>query len=228
MINIHGGPEREQARPTFIGRSNYFLNEMGVAIIYPNFRGSWGFGKAFRDLDNGVQRDNATRDIGALLDWIAARPDLDKDRVMITGASFGGYLTLASFVAYNERIRCAFAGFPISNIVTQIEAIEPSRRDARRAEYGDERVAEVRAFLLKVAPALTADRIRRPLFLAHGRNDPRVPVAESEQMAAAVRKNGTPLWFMVAGDEGHGFARQANSAFLLQAWAFFMEQYLVN
>ena len=176
MINIHGGPERVQARPTFIGRSNYFLNEMGVAIIYPNFRGSWGFGKTFRDLDNGVLRDNATKDIGALLDWIAARPDIDKDRVMITGASFGGYLTLASFVAYNERIRCAFAGFPMSNIVTQIEAIEPSRRDTRRVEYGDERDPAVRAFLLKVAPVMNAERIRKPLFLAHGANDPRVPV----------------------------------------------------
>lgn len=228
MINIHGGPERVQARPTFIGRSNYFLNEMGMAIIYPNFRGSWGFGKTFRDLDNGVLRDNATKDIGALLDWIAARPDLDKDRVMITGASFGGYLTLASFVAYNERIRCAFAGFPMSNIVTQIEAIEPSRRDTRRVEYGDERDPDVRAFLLKVAPVMNAERIRKPLFLAHGANDPRVPVGESEQMAAAVRKNGTPLWFMVARDEGHGFARSANSGFLLQAWAFFMEQFLLD
>jgi dipeptidyl aminopeptidase/acylaminoacyl peptidase len=228
MINIHGGPEREQSRPTWIGRSNYFLNEMGVAIIYPNFRGSWGFGKQFRDLDNGVLRDNTTKDIGALLDWIAARPDLDKDRVMITGASFGGYLTLASFVAYNDRIRCAFAGFPISNIVTQLESIEASRRDTRRPEYGDERDLKVREFLLRVAPLNNAGQIRKPLFLAHGQNDPRVPVTESEQMAAAVRKNGTPLWFMVAKDEGHGFARQANGAFLMHAWAFFMEQYLVD
>jgi dipeptidyl aminopeptidase/acylaminoacyl peptidase len=228
MINIHGGPEREQSRPTWVGRSNYFLNEMGVAIIYPNFRGSWGFGKKFRDLDNGILRDNATKDIGAVLDWIAARPDLDKDRVMITGASFGGYLTLASFVAYNDRIRCAFAGFPISNIVTQLESIEASRRDTRRPEYGDERDPKVRESLLRIAPLNNADKIRKPLFLAHGQNDPRVPVTESEQMAAAVRKNGTPLWFMVAKDEGHGFARQANGAFLMHAWAFFMEQYLVN
>ena len=228
MINIHGGPEREQARPTWIGRSNYFLNELGVAIVYPNFRGSWGSGKRFRDLDNGIRRDDATKDIGALLDWIAARPDLDKDRVMITGASFGGYLTLASFVAYNDRIRCAFAGFPISNIVSQIESIEPSRRDGRRVEYGDERIPEVRAFLLKVAPVMNADRIRKPLFLAHGQNDPRVPITESEQMAAAVRKNGTPLWFMVAKDEGHGFARQVNGAYLFHAWAWFMEQHLLN
>jgi len=228
MINIHGGPEREQARPTWVGRSNYFLNEMGVAIIYPNFRGSWGFGKKFRDLDNGVLRDNGTKDIGALLDWIAMRPDLDKDRVMITGASFGGYLTLASFVEYNDRIRCAFAGFPISNIVTQLENIEASRRDTRRPEYGDERDPDVRAFLLKVAPVNNADRIRKPLFLAHGQNDPRVPVTESEQMAAAVRKNGTPLWFIIGKDEGHGFARQANGAFLMHAWAFFMEQYLLK
>jgi Tol biopolymer transport system component/dienelactone hydrolase len=228
MINIHGGPEREMSRPTWIGFSNYFLNEMGVAIVYPNFRGSWGFGKKFRDLDNGVLRENATKDIGALLDWIAARPDLDKDRVMITGASFGGYLTLAAFTTYNDRIRCAFAGFPISNIVTELEGIDASRRDGRRVEYGDERDPQVREVLNRIAPANNADKIKKPLFLAHGQNDPRVPVAESEQMAAAVRQNGTPLWFMIAKDEGHGISRQPNVAYLTHAWAFFMEQYLLK
>jgi dipeptidyl aminopeptidase/acylaminoacyl peptidase len=227
MINIHGGPEG-QARPTWVGRSNYFLNEMGVAIIYPNFRGSTGFGKKFRDLDNGVLRDNATKDIGALLDWIAARPDLDASRVMVTGASFGGYLTLASFVAYNDRIRCAFAGFPISDIVTDLERTDPSRRDLRRQEYGDERDPQVRAALDKIAPVNNAAKIRTPLFLAHGQNDPRVPVSESQQMAAAVKQNGAPLWYIVATDEGHGFSRRANVDFLQYAWAFFMQQYLLN
>lgn len=228
MINIHGGPERGQARPSWQGRSNYFLNELGVAIIFPNFRGSSGFGKKFRELDNGVLRDNATKDVGALLDWIAVRPDLDTDRVMVTGASFGGYLTLAAFTAYNDRIRCAFAGFPISNIVTELESIEPSRRDTRRPEYGDERDPQVRDFLNRIAPVNNTDKIRKPLFLAHGQNDPRVPVTESQQMAAAVKQNGTPLWYIIAKDEGHGFSRRANDAYLMHAWAFFMEQYLLN
>ncbi len=228
LINIHGGPERGQARPTFIGWSNYFLNELGVAIIYPNVRGSSGFGKRFRDLDNGVRREDATKDIGALLDWIATRPDLDPARVMVTGASYGGYLTLSAFAAYNDRIRCAFAGFPISNMVTELERTDPARRDQRRPEYGDERDPEVRAVLERLAPVHNADKIRRPLFLAHGERDSRVPVSESRQMAAAVARNGSPLWLLIARDEGHGFARQANVQYLMYAWAFFMEQFLLS
>ena len=81
--------------PLFVGRSNYLLNELGIAIIYPNVRGSSGFGRKFEQVDNGLARDGAIKDIGALLDWIAARPELDKSRVMLTGASYGGYLTLA-------------------------------------------------------------------------------------------------------------------------------------
>lgn len=227
MINIHGGPERGQARPGFIGWSNYFLNELGVAIIYPNVRGSSGFGKRFRDLDNGVRREDATKDIGALLDWVAARPDLDPSRVMVTGASYGGYLTLSAFAAYNDRIRCAFAGFPISNMVTELERTDPSRRDLRRPEYGDERDPEVRAVLERLAPVNNAAKIRRPLFLAHGERDTRVPVSESRQMAAAVAANGAPLWLLVAKDEGHGFVRQANVQYLMYAWAWFMEQFLL-
>jgi dipeptidyl aminopeptidase/acylaminoacyl peptidase len=228
MINIHGGPERGQARPVWIGWSNYFLNELGVAILYPNVRGSSGFGKRFRDLDNGVRREDATRDIGALLDWIATRPDLDPARVMVTGASYGGYLTLSAFATYNDRLRCAFAGFPISSMVTELERTDPSRRDQRRPEYGDERDPAVRAVLERIAPLTNASKIRRPLFLAHGERDTRVPVSESRQMAAAVRENGAPLWLLVAQDEGHGFARQANVQYLMYAWAWFMEQYLVN
>jgi dipeptidyl aminopeptidase/acylaminoacyl peptidase len=228
MINIHGGPERGQERPRWQGRSNYFLNEMGVAIIYPNVRGSSGFGKRFRELDDGVLRDNATRDIGALLDWISTRPDLDASRVMVTGASYGGYLTLAAFVTYNDRFRCAFAGFPISNMVTELERTDVARRDQRRPEYGDERDPKVRTFLETIAPVNNAAKIRKPLFLAHGQNDPRVPLSESQQMVAAVKTNGTPLWYLVANDEGHGFARRANTDYLLYAWALFMQRYLVN
>ncbi len=227
MINIHGGPER-QAQPVWIGYSNYFLNELGVAIIYPNVRGSSGFGRRFLDLDNGVRREDATKDIGALLDWIATRPDLDPSRVMVTGASYGGYLTLSAFAAYNDRIRCAFAGFPISNMVTELERTDPARRDLRRPEYGDERDPEVRALLERIAPVNNAHRMRGPLFLAHGERDTRVPVSESRQMAAAVAKTGAPLWLLVAKDEGHGFARQANVQYLMYAWAWFIEQFLLS
>ncbi len=227
MINIHGGPE-DEARPGWQGFSNYFLNELGVAIIYPNVRGSTGFGKTFMGLDDGLKRADATKDIGALLDWIAAQPELDKDRVMVTGASFGGYLTLAVATEYNDRIRCSFAGFPISDLVTDLERTNPASRDERRREYGDEREPEVRAFLERIAPLNHASAITKPIFIAHGRNDPRVPVTESEQMVAAIKKNGGAVWYIEATNEGHGFGRRPNVTYLVDAWAYFMQKYLIE
>jgi len=227
MINIHGGPEG-QIRAAWIGRSNYFLNDMGVAIIYPNVRGSRGFGKAFLQLDNGVLREGAVKDVGALLDWIAAQPDLDPSRVMVTGASYGGFMTLAVAATYPDRIRCAFAGWGQSNLVTFLENTAPARQDLRRAEYGDERDPEVRAVLERVSPLTHADRIRMPLFIAHDKNDTSVPYTESEQMVAAVKKNGTPVWYMLATDQGHGLTRASSVAYLMHAWAYFMQEFLIK
>jgi len=227
MLNIHGGPEA-QWRPGWIGRSNYFLNELGVVIIYPNVRGSAGFGKAFMSLDDGVRREGAIKDIGALLDWIASQPDLDKDRVMVTGASYGGFLTLAAAAAYPDRIRCAFAGMGPSDLATFLETTHPARQDLRRAEYGDERDPTVRAVLDRISPLAHADRIRMPLFLAHDRNDTSVPYEQSARMAAAVRQNGTPVWFLSATDQGHGLTRASSVEFLMNAWALFMKTYLLS
>src|SRR5262249_35809456 len=117
VINIHGGPE-SQFRPTFLARNNYLLNEMGVAILFPNVRGSSGYGKTFLTLDNGFKRENAYKDIGALLDWIGKREDLDADRIMVTGGSYGGHMTLATATYYPERIRCAVDVVGISNFVS--------------------------------------------------------------------------------------------------------------
>ena len=227
LINIHGGPE-SQERPRWLGRSNYFLNDMGIVIIYPNVRGSSGFGKPFRQLDNGVLREAAIKDIETLLDWIAAQPDLDASRVMVTGASYGGYMTLAVAALYPDRIRCAFAGFGQSNLVTFLENTAPARQDRRRAEYGDERDPAVRAVLERISPLTYADRVKMPLFVAHDKNDTSVPYSESEQMVAAVRKSGTPVWFMSATDQGHGITRASSLTFLTNAWVYFMQEYLIK
>lgn len=227
MINIHGGPA-DRERPRFLGFSNYFLNELGVALIYPNVRGSTGFGKSFLRADDGLNREAPVKDIGGLLDWIASQKDLDASRVMVTGASFGGYMTYAVAAAYPDRIRCAFAGSAISNLVTDLEHTAPERLADRRAEYGDERNPQLREFLQKIAPLSHASALGMPLFIAHGQNDRRVPVAEAEQMAAAVEKNGAPLWYLVAKDEGHGFGRKANTDFLFSAWALFVQTYLAT
>lgn len=226
IVNIHGGPA-SQSRPGFLGRTNYYLNELGVAVIYPNVRGSTGYGKTFLALDNGSKREDSVKDIGALLDWIDARSDLDSKRVMVTGGSYGGYMTLASMVHYSDRLRCGADTVGISNWVTFLERTESYRRDSRRREYGDERKPEMRELLLKISPANHADRITKPLMIVAGKNDPRVPASEGEQMAAAIRKNGGTVWRLEAADEGHGFAKKKNQDFQFAATVMFVKAYLV-
>ena len=227
MIDIHGGPEG-QSRPGFIGRDNYLLNELGVAIIFPNVRGSTGYGKTFVKLDNGMQRLESVRDIGALLDWIATEPTLDSARVMVTGGSYGGYMTLAVATMYDDRICCSLDVVGISNLATFLENTESYRRDLRRAEYGDEREPAMRAFMDSTAPANNAGEITKPLFVVQGANDPRVPRSESEQMVATVKRNGTPVWYLLGMDEGHGFRKKPNADFQFYATVAFARRYLLR
>jgi dipeptidyl aminopeptidase/acylaminoacyl peptidase len=227
IIVIHGGPEA-QFRPLFLGRYNYFLNEAGVAMIFPNVRGSDGYGKTFLDLDNGMKREDSVKDIGALLDWIKSRSDLDADRIMITGGSYGGYMTLACSFHYADRIRCSLDVVGISNFVTFLEHTEAYRRDLRRVEYGDERDPVMREFLLRISPLNNVDKITKPLFIVAGQNDPRVPVSEGQQMADALRSRGQTVWYLVAKDEGHGFAKKPNADFEFYATVKFIEDYLLK
>jgi len=227
MINIHGGPEG-QARPAFLGRENYYLNALGTAIIYPNVRGSSGYGKTFLKLDNGFSREDAYKDVAALLDWIKTRPDLDAGRVLVTGGSYGGHMTLAVATLYGHRIRAALPVVGMSNLVTFLERTEGYRRDLRRVEYGDERDPKMREFLERIAPLNNARKITTPLFIVQGGNDPRVPRSESEQMVATVRQNGTPVWYLMAKDEGHGFAKKKYADFQFYATVLFIKQYVLN
>jgi dipeptidyl aminopeptidase/acylaminoacyl peptidase len=227
LIEIHGGPEA-QARLGFNGRYNYIVNEMGVALIQPNVRGSTGFGKTFHQLDNGKLREDSVRDIGALLDWIGQQPDLDPTRVVVQGGSYGGYMANAVAVNYPDRIRGAMPAVGISNFVSFLERTESYRRDLRRTEYGDERDPAMREFLTRISPLTNAHRIKVPLFVIHGRNDPRVPVQEAEQIAATVSKNGVPVWTMIAENEGHGFAKKENADYLFYARVLFLERFLLG
>jgi dipeptidyl aminopeptidase/acylaminoacyl peptidase len=227
IINIHGGPEGQE-RPSFRGRANFFGEELGVVQIFPNVRGSSGYGKTFLKLDNGEKREESVQDIGALLDWIATRPDLDASRVMVTGGSYGGYMTLAAATHYNDRIRCALDVVGISNFVTFLEKTEAYRRDLRRVEYGDERDPRMREILTRISPLTNAARITKPLFVVQGQNDPRVPLNESVQMVATVKGNGSPVWYLMAKDEGHGFAKKKNQDFLFYASVLFVQQHLLN
>ena len=225
MISIHGGPE-SQARPGFLGRTNYYINELGIALLVPNVRGSSGFGKAFLKLDNGLLREDSYKDINALFDWIGSQPDLDAVRVLVTGGSYGGFMTLAIAATYPDRIRCAVSVVGVSNLRTFLERTESYRRDLRRAEYGDERDPQIRAFFEKIAAVNNAHRMTKPLFVVQGKNDPRVPWTESQQIVETVRKNGTPVWYLLANDEGHGFAKKKNQDYQFYATILFLRRFL--
>ncbi|HEV7674538.1 MAG TPA: prolyl oligopeptidase family serine peptidase [Candidatus Angelobacter sp.] len=227
MVNIHGGPEG-QYRPGFLGRNNFYLNELGVALIFPNVRGSTGYGKTFLKLDNGVNRDHTHKDIGALLDWIGKNPALDSSKIMITGGSYGGYMTWAIAYEYNDKICCSLPIVGPSNLVTLLEHTEAYRRDLRRVEYGDERDPKVREYLEKTAPLNNSEKIRKPVYAVVGKNDPRVPWTESRQMLDKLKGNGIQTWFLMANDEGHGYAKKKNQDFLFYSTILFVQQFLLE
>jgi len=227
IVNIHGGPEG-QSQPGYLGTTNYLLNELGTVLIFPNVRGSTGYGKTFLNLDNGRKREDSVKDIGALLDWIQTQPGLDSKRVMVTGGSYGGYMTLASMTHFNDRFRCAVDVVGISNWVTFLEHTEAYRRDLRRVEYGDERDPEMRQFLESISPMTHVANISKPMFIVAGRNDPRVPYTEGQQMTAAIRGRGVPVWYLLAADEGHGFAKKGNRDFQFAATVMFIRKYLLE
>ncbi len=228
IMNVHGGPEA-QSRPGFMGRTNYLLNELGVAVFFPNVRGSTGYGKTFVSLDNGpFKREDSVRDMGAFLDHLARDATLDPARFGLTGGSYGGYMCYAAAIHYADKLRANLCVVAISNFVTFLENTQDYRRDLRRVEYGDERVPEQRAKLVEISPLTRVAEIRKPLFVVTGANDPRVPASEADQIVAAVRKNGGTAWHLVGTNEGHGFAKKENADYNFWASLLFWQQYLLN
>ena len=227
IVNIHGGPEG-QSRPGFIARNNYFITELGVAMIFPNVRGSTGYGKTFLGLDNGFHRDDTYKDIGALLDWIKQNSNLDGNKIMITGGSYGGHMTYAVATFYSDKICCALPIVGITNLVSLLEHTEAYRRDLRRVEYGDERDPKMREYMERIAPLNNAEKIRKPLFAVVGKNDPRVPWTESRQILDKLKNSGVPTWFLMANDEGHGYAKKKNQDFQFYATVMFVRQFLLG
>ena len=227
LITIHGGPEG-QSRPGFLGRNNYYVNELGCALLVPNVRGSAGYGKTFLTLDNGTKREDSVRDIGALLDWVAQQPALDASRVGVYGGSYGGYMVLACLTHYSDRLRCGIDVVGISNFVSFLRNTQDYRRDLRRVEYGDEREPEMAEYLKRISPLNNVAQITRPLFVVQGQNDPRVPVTEAEQMVHALRAQGGTCWYLLAKDEGHGFAKKPNADFQFLAQILFLKEHLLK
>lgn len=227
IINIHGGPEG-QSMASFLGANNYYTNEMGIALIFPNVRGSSGFGKTFLASDNGFNRMNSVKDIGALLDWIAKHPELDKDRILITGGSYGGFMTLATAYEYADKIRASVDIVGISDFNTFLKNTEEYRRDLRRAEYGDERDPKMSEFFTKIAPMNNTGKIKKPMFIIQGTNDPRVPVTEAVQMKDKLKAQGNVIWYLEAKNEGHGFRKKENVDFQRAATIRFIQEYLLK
>lgn len=227
IIDIHGGPEK-QYRPEYGYADNYFLNDLGVAKIYPNVRGSSGYGKTFLTLDNGIKREDAVKDIGALLDWIKTQPDLDADRVLVQGSSYGGFVALSAATMYGDRIKGAISDSGIANLLTSIESTEEWRRSIQRAEFGDEKDSKIRAFMERTAPLNNVSKVKSPLLIIQGKNDPRVPVSQAEAIVQAARKAGVPVWYLLARDEGHGFVQPKNWEIRSCIIALFVQQHLLN
>ena len=228
IVNIHGGPEG-QSTPGFRGRANYLINELGVALFYPNVRGSSGFGKRFVSLDNGpFRREDSVKDIGPMLDRLAADPTIDPARMAVTGGSYGGYMCYASAIRYGDRLKAADCIVAISNFVTFLENTQGYRRDLRRVEYGDERDPRQRARLAAISPLTSVDRLTIPLMVVTGANDPRVPRSEADQMVAAVRAKGRPAWHLIGLNEGHGFAKKENADYQFWTEIQFWQQHLLG
>jgi len=225
LIYIHGGPE-SQFTPGFNGVLNYLINDLGIAVVAPNVRGSSGYGKSYLFLDNAVKREDSVKDIGALLDWIAGRPELDSKRVAVYGGSYGGYMVLASMVHFSDRLACGVDIVGISNFVTFLKNTADYRRDLRRAEYGDER--KIGEFLNSISPSTHANKIKKPLFVIQGKNDPRVPASEASQIVKTVRKNNVPVWYQVATNEGHGFRKKYNRDFMYYSIMRFFQEFLLK
>ncbi len=223
LILVHGGPAA-QMRPGYDATIAYFVDQLGAVVIAPNIRGSTGYGRSFTDMDNGDRREDSVRDIGALLDWVARQPNLDPSRVVVYGASYGGYVALATLALFGDRVAGVIDEVGISNWSSFLENTEGYRRDSRRAEYGDERDPQTRALFDRISPLNMTDRMTKPLLVIHGANDPRVPRSEAEQIVSRLRAQGRDVWYLLARDEGHGFRRKANQDASIAVQAAFLRR----
>ncbi len=227
VFDIHGGPA-EQERPRFQGEKNYLVNELGIALFFPNVRGSTGFGKRFETLDDGpYKREDSVKDIGAFLNHFAQDPRLDPSRVGVTGGSYGGYMCYASAIQYGRRLRAGICEAAPSSIVTVLEKMYGYRRVLRRTEYGDESDPVQRAKLTAISPLTRSREIKIPLMIMQGANNSRVPQSEAEQMVKAVRANGKDVWYVLGTNEGHGFAKKDNADYYFLLTLMFWQKNLL-
>jgi len=227
LVSLHGGPTA-QDRIVFRGRSNYLLNELGVAIIYPNVRGSTGYGRPFEQADDGTKREGAIKDVGALLDWIGTRPELDKNKVVLLGVSYGAWLALEAGIYYNDRIAGIIEGAGITDFATFLENTEPARQENRRQEYGDERDPQMREFLKSISPVTRAAELKKPTLILHPGKDARVPVGQAQQLVAALKANNATVWYVEFTEANHDNLPGVGGSYLLATWMWFFRNFVLN
>ena len=222
IVDVHGGPE-SQRRPGFAALTQYFLSR-GYGVFEPNVRGSSGYGRAFAALDDVEKRMDAVADLAAAYDWLAARADVDANRIAVKGGSYGGFMVLAALTEYPDRWAAGVDVVGIANFVTFLENTGEWRRALREAEYGS--LEADRELLEAISPINRADAIDAPLFVLHGENDPRVPVGEARQIAEAAGEQGVPVELLVFEDEGHGIAKLDNRIDAYTAVADFLDAHV--
>jgi dipeptidyl aminopeptidase/acylaminoacyl peptidase len=222
IVNIHGGPEG-QSRPGFLGRTNYYINELGIAVFYPNVRGSTGYGKEYAHADDVEKRMDSVRDLNAAVDWLIGTGDIDPDRIGVMGGSYGGFMTLAAITEEPKRWAAAIDSFGIANFETFLDNTGAWRRRHRAREYGSDP-----AFLKTISPIFKADRIETPLMVIQGDHDVRVPPEESEQIVNTVRRNEGIVEYVVFEREGHGIQKLPNRLEMARRQAAFLREHLVG
>ncbi|HEU4493802.1 MAG TPA: S9 family peptidase [Rubrobacteraceae bacterium] len=221
IVNVHGGPE-SQARPAFAPVTQYLLHR-GYAVLFPNVRGSTGYGKAYTHLDDVELRMDSVRDLAHAAHWLRGR---GHERVAVLGGSYGGFMVLAALTEYPELWSAGVDIVGIANFVTFLENTGSYRRAMRESEYGS--LERDRRFLESISPIHKAGNIRAPLMVIHGKNDPRVPVGEAEQIVERVRKNGGAAEYLLYEDEGHGLAKLANRLDAYPKIVAFLDEHLAD
>ncbi|MDX1658874.1 MAG: S9 family peptidase [Nitriliruptorales bacterium] len=224
VVVVHGGPE-SQYRPSFSPLVQYLVAR-GFAVVAPNVRGSTGYGKTYEHLDDVEKRLDSVADLGALHDWIAGTDDLDPDRCALYGGSYGGYMVLAGLAFQPDRWAAGVDVVGISSLVTFLENTSSWRRKFREREYGS--LEHDRDFLEEASPITHVDEMRAPLFIIHGKNDPRVPLSEAEQLHDVLERNGIRSELLVYDDEGHGLAKLTNRVDAYPKVAAFLEDVLAG
>jgi dipeptidyl aminopeptidase/acylaminoacyl peptidase len=221
LITLRGGPE-SQFRPGFDPWIQYVVNELGFAVVAPNVRGSSGYGKNYASLDNGTLREDAVKDVGALLVWLSLQSAYDSKHIVVSGDSYGGYLALATLVNFGDRLRGGVDMAGVADFSSFLSNSAPYLQSQRRAEYGDERDPDMKAFLRRISPLTNAERISRPVLIVHGKNDPEITTGEAEQLLYRLRNKGDEVWYLQAADEGHGFQKKPNRDAYYRTFAQFL------